>query len=199
MISRKARPSAEAVKWESDGQGQFTVEPAERSAHGTDVILHLREDSKEFLDGWRSRDIVKRYSDYIEHPVVLLQKDKDGKDKDEVLNSRQAIWLRPRSEVKPEEYTAFYRQLTGLDEEPLRVINIVAEGGATDFRALLLLPRHRGWDWMMGPEKKSSIDLYVRRVLIEHGNEQVAPPYLRFVGVVDALDLPLNVAAIPPA
>jgi molecular chaperone HtpG len=195
VISRKAGPNTEAVRWESDGQGQFTVEPAERPAHGTDVILHLREDAKEFLDAWQIRDIVKRYSDYIEHPIVLVQKDKDGKEKEEVLNSRQAIWLRPRNEVKPEEYAAFYRQLTGLDEEPLRVIHIVAEGGATDFRALLFIPRHRGWDWMMGPEKKSSVDLYVRRVLIEHGNEQVAPAYLRFVkGVVDALDLPLNVS-----
>jgi molecular chaperone HtpG len=189
VITRKAG-ATEGVRWESEGQGEFSVAPADKPSPGTDVILHLREDSKEFLDGWRIREVVKRYSDYIEHPIVLVEGDKE-----EVLNSRQAIWLRPRNEVTQEQYNAFYRQLSGLDEDPLRVIHVVAEGGATDFRALLFLPRHRGWDWMTGPEKKSGVDLYVRRVLIEHGNEQVITPYLRFVrGVVDATDLPLNVS-----
>jgi molecular chaperone HtpG len=199
VISRPAGGSlTDAVKWESDGQGQFTVEPHEKPARGTDVVLHLRDDAKEFLREYRLREIVKRYSDYIEHPVVLeVEKEKDGNKKreDETLNSRQAIWLRPRTEVKPEEYNAFYRQISNDDEEPLRTIHVVAEGGATDFRALLFVPRKRGWDWLAGPEKKSSIDLYVRRVLIQHENEQVAPPYLRFAkGVVDATDLPLNVS-----
>ena len=189
VVTRKAG-SDEAVRWESDGQGEFTVAPAERAGHGTDVILHLREDSKEFLDGWRLRDIVKRYSDYIEHPIALVEKDKE-----DVLNSRQAIWLRPRNEIKQEEYNAFYKQVSRDGEDPLRVIHVVAEGGATDFRALLFVPRHKGWDWMMGPEKKSGVDLYVRRVLIQHESEQVVPPWLRFVrGVVDATDLPLNVS-----
>lgn len=198
VISRPAGAApSDGVKWESDGQGQFSVEPHEKPTRGTDVILHLRDDAKEFLSDWRLRDVVKRYSDYIEHPIVLqVEREKDGKKpgEEQVLNSRQAIWLRPRNEVKPEEYVGFYRQITG-DDEPLRTIHVVAEGGATDFRALLFVPRKRGWDWLAGPEKKSSIDLYVRRVLIEHGNEHVAPPYLRFVkGVVDALDLPLNVS-----
>jgi molecular chaperone HtpG len=199
VLSRPAGGAAsDGVKWESDGQGQFTVEPHEKPARGTDVIVHLRADAKEFLDAWRLREIVKRYSDYIEHPIVLeVEKDKDGKKtrEDETLNSRQAIWLRPRTEVKPEEYAAFYRQVGNDDDEPLRTIHLVAEGGATDFRALLFVPRKRGWDWMAGPEKKSSVDLYVRRVLIQHENEQVVPPYLRFIrGVVDATDLPLNVS-----
>jgi molecular chaperone HtpG len=199
VLSRPAGGSvSDGVKWESDGEGQFTVEPHEKPTRGTDVILHLRDDAKEFLREYRLREIVKRYSDYIEHPVVLeVEKEKDGKKThgDETLNSRQAIWLRPRTEVKPEEYAAFYRQVSHDDEEPLRTVHVVAEGGATDFRALLFVPKKRGWDWMAGPEKKSSIDLYVRRVLIQHENEQVAPPYLRFVkGVVDATDLPLNVS-----
>ena len=196
VVSRPAGAAAsEGVKWESDGQGQFTVEPQEKPTRGTDVTLHLRDDAKEFLGEWRLREIVKRYSDYIEHPVVLATKDKDGEGKEETLNSRQAIWLRPRAEVKAEEYYAFYRQVSNDDEEPLRTIHVVAEGGATDFRALLFIPKKRGWDWLAGPEKKSGVDLYVRRVLIQHESEQVAPPYLRFVkGVVDALDLPLNVS-----
>jgi molecular chaperone HtpG len=114
---------------------------------------------------------------------------------DETLNSRQAIWLRPKSEVKPEDYTAFYKQVSHDFEDPAKTIHIAAEGGAVEFKALLFLPAKRGLDWMAGPEKKSGIDLYVRRVLIQHECEEVVPPYLRFVkGVVDCADLPLNVS-----
>src|SRR3954452_1455544 len=200
VISRPAGPAGagEAVKWESDGQGQFTVEPFEKPTRGTDVILHVREDAKEFLQSWRLRDVVKRYSDYIEHPIIAVTtEEKDGKaeQKEETLNSRQAIWLRPKSEVKPEEYNDFYRQISQDAEDPLKTIHVAAEGGAVEFRALLYLPRKRGFDWMAGPEKKSSIDLYVRRVLIQHESQELAPPYFRFVrGVVDVLDLPLNVS-----
>jgi molecular chaperone HtpG len=199
VLSRPAGGGpGDGVKWESDGQGQFTVEPHEKATRGTDVVLHLREDAKEFLSEWRLREIVKRYSDYIEHPVVTeVEREKDGKKsvEEETLNSRRAIWLRPRTELKPEDYAAFYKQISHDDAEPLKTIHVVAEGGATDYRALLFVPKQKGWDWMAGPEKKSSIDLYVRRVLIQHENEQVAPPYLRFVkGVVDATDLPLNVS-----
>ena len=198
VVSRPAG-GGEAVRWESDGQGEFTVSPAERpEGRGTDVTLHLREDAAEFLSGWRLRETVKRYSDFIEHPVLLAEsKEVDGKTevKDETLNSRQAIWLRPKSEVKPEDYTAFYKQLSHDFEDPAKTIHISAEGGAVEFKALLFLPAKRGFDWMAGPEKKSGIDLYVRRVLIQHESEEVAPPYLRFVkGVVDCADLPLNVS-----
>ena len=199
VISRAAGAGSEAVKWESDGQGAFTVEPAERPAgRGTDVTLHLREDAKEFLTTWRLREIVKRYSDYIEHPVVVdVEQEKDGNKttEEQTLNSRQAIWLRPKHEVKAEEHHAFYKQISHDDADPLRTIHVVAEGGATDFRALLYVPAKKGWDFMAGPEKKSSVDLYVRRVLIQHECEEVLPPYLRFIkGVVDAFDLPLNVS-----
>ncbi|HEX8911931.1 MAG TPA: molecular chaperone HtpG [Humisphaera sp.] len=198
VISRPAG-GGEAVRWESDGQGEYTVSPAERpEGRGTDVILHLREDATEFLTTWRLRDIVKRYSDFIEHPVVIAEvTEKDGKPetKDETLNSRQAIWLRSKSEVKPEEYTAFYKQVSHDFEDPAKTIHVSAEGGAVEFKALLFLPAKRGMDWMAGPEKKSAIDLYVRRVLIQHECEEVVPPYLRFVkGVVDCADLPLNVS-----
>ena len=159
------------MKWESDGQGQFTVEPFEKPTRGTDVILHLRDDAKEFLKSWRLRDVVKRYSDYIEHPIVAVTtEEKDGKteQKEETLNSRQAIWLRAKSEVKPEEYNDFYKQISHDADDPLKTIHVAAEGGAIEFRALLYLPKKRGFDWMAGPEKKCSIDLYVRRVLIQH-------------------------------
>jgi molecular chaperone HtpG len=178
------------VRWESDGQGEFTVEPHEKATRGTDVILHLREDAKEFLDPWRLREVVKRYSDFIDHPIVVVGEDV----KEEVANSRQAIWLRPKNEVKEEEYKEFYKQLARDAEDPLKTIHVAAEG-AMEFRALLYLPAHRGFDWMVGPERKSGIDLYVRRVLIQHECEELAPAYLRFVrGVVDSADLPLNVS-----
>ena len=199
VVSRPAGPNAdgEAVKWESDGQGQFTVQPVDKPTRGTDVILHLRDDAKEFLSPWRLREIVKRYSDYVEHPVVIdVEEEKDGQKttKEETLNSRQAIWLRPKHEIKEEEYKAFYRQISHDDADPLKTVHVAAEG-ALEFRALLYIPSNRGWDWMAGPEKKSGIDLYVRRVLIQHECEQVCPPYLRFVkGVVDSADLPLNVS-----
>lgn len=199
VISKPAGPGGEAVRWESDGQGEFSVSPAERpEGRGTDVILHLREDATEFLSPWRLREIVKRYSDYIEHPIVQAKvTEVDGKTEtsDETLNSRQAIWLRSKSEVKQEDYNAFYKQISHDFEDPARTIHISAEGGAVEFRALLFLPGKRGFDWMSGPEKKSGVDLYVRRVLIKHESEEVVPPYLRFVkGVVDCADLPLNVS-----
>lgn len=208
VISKPA-DGGEAVRWESDGQGEYSVAPAERpEGRGTDVILHLRDDAKEFLSTWRLREIVKRYSDYIEHPIVMAEtvskppKADDKEDatsetetKDSTLNSRQAIWLRPRHEVKADDLNAFYKQISHDDADPAKTIQIAAEGGAVDFRALLFVPASRGFDWMNGPEKKSSIDLYVRRVLIQHESEEVAPPYLRFVkGVVDCANLPLNVS-----
>src|SRR4051812_30672122 len=195
VISRPAGPAGagESVKWESDGQGQFTVEPFEKPTRGTDVILHLRKvtkpekkdddeadvpagdgDATEFLSPWRLRDVVKRYSDYVEHPVVVVTtEEKDGKaeTKEETVNSRQAIWLRAKSEVKPEEYNAFYKQIAHDDADPLKTIHVAAEGGAVEFRALLFIPTKRGFDWMAGPEKKGSLDLYVRRGLIPHESE----------------------------
>src|SRR5687767_2966276 len=114
VVSRAAG-ATEAVRWESDGQGEFSIEPAERDRRGTDVILHLRDDAKEFLTPWRIREIVKRYSDYIDHPIVMdVEKETDGKKEtgEDTLNSRRAIWLRPKHEIKPEEYTAFYKQIS---------------------------------------------------------------------------------------
>src|SRR5688572_4320105 len=196
VISRPAG-STEGVRWESDGQGEFGIEPAERGRRGTDVILHLREDSKEFLSPWRIREIVKRYSDFIDHPIVMdVEREKDGAKttEEETLNSRQAIWLRPKHEIKPEEYAAFYKQISRDFDEPLKTIHVAAEG-QLEFRALMFLPARRPMDFMMGPEKKSGLDLYVRRVLIQHEAEELVPPYLRFVrGVVDSADLPLNVS-----
>ena len=197
VISRSAGSAADGVKWESDGQGEFTVEAAEKATRGTDVILHLRDDDKEFLEPYRLRQIVKQYSDFIDHPVVMdAEKETDGKKttEEETLNSRKAIWLRPKSEIKQEEYDAFYKQVSRDFDEPLKTIHVVAEG-AMEFKALVFIPQHRPMDWMMGPMPKAGLDLYVKRVLIQHQCEELLPSYMRFVkGVVDSSDLPLNVS-----
>ena len=199
VISRPAGVApADGVKWESDGQGDFTVESFEKPTRGTDVIVHLREDAKEFVSPWRLREIIKKYSDFIDHPIVIdAEKETDGKKtvEEETINSRQAIWLRPKNEIKEEEYKAFYKLIARDFEDPLKTIHYAAEGGVAEFRALMYIPSHRPMDWMMGPEKKSGLDLYVRRVLIQHECEELSPIWMRFVrGVVDAADLPLNVS-----
>jgi molecular chaperone HtpG len=196
-VITRAAGSTEAVKWESDGQGEFTIEPGERASRGTDVILHLRDDAKEFLDSYRLRQIVKQYSDFIEHPVVMDVEKGEGdkkETKEETFNSRQAIWIRNKSQVQPEEYNEFYKSISHDFEDPLKVIHISAEGGATDFKALMFIPAHRPMDFFY-KEPKSGLDLYVKRVLITHECEELLPTYLRFIkGVVDAADLPLNVS-----
>jgi len=197
VLSRMAGDVTDGVKWESDGQGEFTVEPYEKPTRGTDVILHLREDAREFLKPWRLREIVKQYSDFIDHPIVMdVEKEKDGNktNEEDTLNSRKAIWLRSKSEIKQEEYDAFYKQVARDFEPPLKTIHVAAEG-AMEFKALMFIPAHRPMDWMMGAQPKAGLDLYVKRVLIQHQCEELLPVYLRFVkGVVDSSDLPLNVS-----
>jgi molecular chaperone HtpG len=197
VLSRMAGDITDGVKWESDGQGEFTVEPFEKPTRGTDVILHLREDAKEFLKPYQLRQIVKQYSDFIDHPVVMdVEKEKDGNKsiEEDTLNSRKAIWLRPKSEIKQEEYDSFYKQIARDFEAPLKTIHVAAEG-AMEFKALMFIPNHRPMDWMMGAQPKAGLDLYVKRVLIQHQCEELLPTYMRFVkGVVDSSDLPLNVS-----
>ncbi|MGA2082036.1 MAG: molecular chaperone HtpG [Holophaga sp.] len=196
VVSRAAG-QPEAVRWASDGLGEFTVEPAEKPGRGTDVTLHLKEDEKEFLEAWRLRNVVKQFSDFIEHPVVMdveqTGEGEAGKLAEETLNSRKALWLRSRSDVTEDEHNAFYRQIANDFEDPVRVIHYAAEG-ALDFKALLYIPRHKSVDLQFA-EAKVGPRLYVNRVLIMDHCEQLLPPYLRFVkGVVDCSDLPLNVS-----
>ena len=185
-----------ATKWVSDGQGAYTVEDAEKPSRGTDVILRLKEDAAEFLDSWKLRSLVKKFSDFIEHPVVMdVEEETDGKKetKEETLNSRKAIWLRNKSEVKPEEYQEFSKQITHDDEAPAATIHYSAEG-KTEFKVLCFIPAKKpmSMDW---EEPTAGLKLYVQRVLIMERCEQLLPFWLRFVkGVVDSSDLPLNVS-----
>ena len=184
------------MKWESDGQGEFTVEPLRKETRGTEVILHLKNDEKEFLDPWRVRQIVRKFSDFIEHPVVMdVEKEEEGKKSvvEETLNSRKAIWLRSKSEVTEEEYAEFYKQISGDHEKPAKVIHYTVEG-QQEFRVLLFIPAHRPLAFEWG-EVKVGPRLYIQRVLIMDHCEALLPTWLRFVtGVVDSSDLPLNIS-----
>jgi molecular chaperone HtpG len=196
VVSRMAGPAADGVRWESDGQGEFTVERVDKAARGTDVILHLKEEDRDFLQPWRIRQVVKQYSDFIEHPVVMdVEKEEKGRKvtTEETLNARKALWLRPRAEVTPQQYNDFYKHVSHGHQDPARVIHYVAEG-VLEFRALLYIPAHRPLDMFWG-ESRKGLQLYIQRVLILDDWEAMLPPYLRFVkGVVDSPDLPLNVS-----
>ncbi len=188
----------EAVRWESNGEEEFTLGESDRKTQGTTVTLYLKNDEKQFLEQWRISTIVKKYSDFIEHPIKMLEtgKDKDGKEttEDKTLNSQKAIWLRPESEVKPEEYDAFYQHLSGDYGKPLARINYSAEG-TSEFKALLFLPEKKPWGFEMPGAKARNLHLYIRRVFISDDCKGLIPEYLRFVsGVVDSSDLPLNIS-----
>lgn len=195
VISRAA--GQPAVKWESTGEGEFTVEEAQRAGRGTDVILHLKTDCKEFLDEWTIRSIVKKYSDFVEHPIVLDVEKTDEKGvksvAEETINSQKAIWLKKRGEVTEAEHAEFYKHLSHDFEAPAKTIHYSAEGHL-EFKALLYLPAKRPADFLWADSKRG-LHLYIRRVLIMDNCEALLPQYLRFVkGVVDAADLPLNVS-----
>jgi len=204
VISRKAgQKGAKGVKWESTADGSFSVEDTDKETKGTDVILKLKDDARHFLDEWEIRRIVRKYSDYIEHPIVMdVEREKESEIKkgekyrtveEETLNSRKALWLRDRSEITPEEYNEFYKHVSHDFLDPLKVIHYRAEG-TSEFTALLYIPSHRPFDifykdFRIGPT------LYVKRVQIMDHCEDLIPPYLRFIrGVVDSSDLPLNVS-----
>ncbi|MFC1544766.1 molecular chaperone HtpG [Gemmatimonadota bacterium] len=187
--SLSAVPDSEPVKWVSSGGGDFSVDKGDRQTRGTEVVLELSEDARDFLQRWRIEEIVHKFSDFIEHPVVLALPDGE----EVVLNQRKAIWLRPQSEVSDEEYAEFYKHLSRDSEEPARIIHFVAEG-LLEYRAILFVPAHVPFGMQWSPES-AGLQLYVRRVFITDDFDKLLPGYLRFVrGVVDSSDLPLNVS-----
>ena len=204
VISRKAGVSdKKGIKWESEIDGSFTVEDVEKENKGTDVILHLKEEEKKYLDEWEIRSTVKKYSDFIEHPVVMdvereeeskLDKTKKVKVKEEeTLNSRKAIWLKNKSDITEDEYNEFYKHVSHDFTDPAKVVHYKAEG-ASEFTSLLYIPSMRPVD-IYYKEYKVGPTLYVKRVKIIDHCEALIQPYLRFVkGVVDSSDLPLNVS-----
>ncbi len=204
VISRKAGAGdKKGIKWESGADGSFTVEDVEKANKGTDVTLHLKEDEKNYLDEWEIKSTVKKYSDFIEHPVVMdVEREEESKlDKtkkvkvteEETLNSMKAIWLKSKSEITEADYNDFYKHVSHDFTDPAKVLHYKAEG-ASEFTSLLYIPSMRPAD-IYYKEYKVGPTLYVKRVKIIDHCEELIPPYLRFVkGVVDSSDLPLNVS-----
>jgi molecular chaperone HtpG len=199
VLSRKAG-SATGVRWVSQGKGEFTIEDIDRPERGTEVVLHLRDDAEEFLEEFRLRTIVRKYSDFIEHPVQMESTRTEGEGDDaktvtemETINSRQALWLRPADEVTDGEHEEFYRKISHDFRAPARHVHFAAEG-TLEYRALLYLPAEKPMDFMW-TEPKAGLQLYIQRVFIMDQCEELMPLYLRFVkGIVDSSDLPLNVS-----
>jgi molecular chaperone HtpG len=187
VTSRKAG-AQEAWRWTSDGKGEFTVEAGEREKRGTTIVLYLREDAAEYVEPSRLREIVKTYSDHVALPIVL-----DHKGKEETLNAASALWMRPKSEIKPEQYAEFYHHVGHAGDEPWLTLHWRAEG-RIEYTGLLFIPSAKPFD-LFDPLRKHRLKLYVRRVFITDDCQDLLPPWLRFVrGVVDSEDLPLNVS-----
>jgi molecular chaperone HtpG len=193
VVSRKAGTDT-AHRWVSDGQEGFSIEPAERAEQGTTLVLHLKEDQSEFLDEYKLRSLIERYSDYISHPIELLkQDDKSDEQKIDQLNRASALWQRNPKDVTLEQYQEFYKHLTHDWEPPVSYRHFQVEGTQM-FTGLLFLPKHPPFD-LFDPSSKHGVRLHVQRVLIMENSEELLPKWLRFLrGVVDSEDLPLNVS-----
>lgn len=188
VLSKRA-DADEAVRWESDGQGEFVVEPSFKQDRGTEVILHLREDDREFLEPFRLQSIVRKYSDHIGLPIRM----RNDKDELETLNQARAFWTRSKSELKDEDYQQFYQHLAHDFEPALGWAHHRVEGNL-EYTSLLYIPTRAPFD-LWDREQARGVQLYVKRVFIMDRAAELLPSYLRFVqGLVDTADLPLNVS-----
>lgn len=218
VVSRKAGEE-KAWRWESTGDGTYSIDEASRDHQGTSVTLHLKVENKDekageddehhevqdFATEWTIRDIVRKYSDFVAYPIRMrverhkrVGEGKDAKDEttieDATLNSMKAIWMRPEKEITEDEHKEFYKHLSRDWNDPLKWVMFKAEGTTNEFRSLLYIPTKAGHDLYM-PEAERGVNLYIKRVFIMHDCKDLVPEYLRFVrGVVDAEDLPLNIS-----
>ncbi len=201
LVTRRAGLTPEhGVRWESTGEGSYTVETVEKATRGTDVILHLRPDEDDLLSGYRLRDILRKYSDHIAVPILMKKEQWDSEakkqvatDEDEQVNRASALWARPKSDITEEQYHELYRHVAHDMDAPLAYTHAKVEG-RQEFTLLLYLPARAPFD-LGDREHRRGVKLYVRRVFIMDDAEQLMPAYLRFVrGVVDSNDLPLNVS-----
>jgi len=191
LVTRRAGLGPEhGVRWESTGQGDYSIETINKPDRGTEVTLHLRQGEDEFLDGWRLREIIRKYSDHITLPILMQKQDGEG---EETINRASALWARPKGEIKQEEYDEFYKHVSHDFEDPLAYVHTRVEG-KQEYISLLYIPRHAPFD-LWDRDMRHGIKLYVRRVFVMDDAEQLMPAYLRFVrGVIDSADLPLNVS-----
>ena len=201
VTSRKAGADA-AFRWKSAGKGEYSVDPAEKASHGTEVKLFLNDEGEEYLSRWKVEDILKKYSNHVAYPIHLVSmeseyddkgKEKGKKEKDEQINSASALWRKPKSSLKDEDYIEFYKALSGSDESPLHWLHTKAEG-TVEYDTLFYIPEKAPFD-MYRADYRPGVKLYVRRVFITDDDKELLPTYLRFVrGVIDSEDLPLNVS-----
>ena len=211
-VTLKTRPagSDESWTWESSGGGTYEISEGGRDKRGTEITLHLNESSRDYIVEFKLRQIIKKYSDFVEYPIVMditrdeTPVDDEGKPEEgaekqttiteETLNSMKAIWMRPKSEVKKEEYNEFYKHVSRDYTDPLKTIHYSAEG-KIEFKALLYLPSRAPFDMFQQEGTRHGIHLYVKRIFIMDNCEALLPRYLRFAkGVVESNDLPLNVS-----
>lgn len=194
LVTHKAGTEGHGTRWESAGEGTFTIDDAPDAPVGTTITLHLRPKDEDdalydYTDEWKIKEIVKRYSDFISFPIRKVSADGEG----ETLNSMKALWARPRSEVTDEEYHQFYRHISHDWTDPLEIINMKAEG-TFEYEALLFIPARAPHD-LFQRDARRGLQLYVKRVFIMDDSKELIPDYLRFVkGVVDAADLSLNIS-----
>ncbi len=189
VVSRRAG-GTEAWRWESDGKGVFTIEPASRDTRGTTIVLNMKDDAVEFLSEGRIATIVKTYSDHIPFPIKIAG---EGEDYPKQLNAAAALWTRNKSEIDEQQYTEFYHHVSHAFDDPWATIHFRAEG-VIEYAGLIFIPTMRPFD-LFHPERKSKLKLYVKRVFITDECEDLVPSWLRFLrGVIDSQDLPLNVS-----
>ena len=189
VVTRRAGSEEGAVAWESSGESTYTLCDAEKDGHGTDVIIHLKEEEAGYAEPWQARALIKKYSDFIAFPIYLP--DEGGKE--EAVNQTKPLWRRAASEVSAEQYEEFYSQALGGFGKPLCTLHSNAEG-VLEYSSLMFIPAQGGFD-MFSFERKHGVKLYVKRVFIMDNCKELLPEYLRFVrGVVDSEDLPLNVS-----
>jgi molecular chaperone HtpG len=201
LLTRRAGlPPDEGVRWESRGEGDYTIEAQRRDTHGTDVILRLRADNDDLLSGTRLRSILRKYSDHITVPILMKREQWDADKKaqvvtaeDEQVNQASALWARPKSEITDEQYQEFYKHVSHDFEAPLAYSHARVEG-RHEYTQLLFIPQRAPFD-LWNRDSRHGIKLYIRRVFVMDDAEQLMPAYLRFVrGIIDSSDLPLNVS-----
>ncbi len=197
---RAGLPASEGIRWESTGEGDFTVEKIDRAQRGTDITLHLREGEDDFLTNWRLKAIIRKYSDHVSLPIQMLKEEWDNEAKTmktgtelETVNQANALWARNKADITDEQYREFYKHITHDVNDPLTWTHNKVEG-RTEYNQLLYIPKEAPFD-LWDRNKRGGIKLYVKRVFIMDDAEQLMPVYLRFVrGVIDSNDLPLNVS-----
>ncbi len=190
---RAGDPASAGVRWTSDGGGEYLIETVELADRGTTITLHLRDEDKEFVEDFRIRGIISKYSDHISLPIEMHPQDEDTKEEWEAINSGSALWSRPKNEITAEEYERFYTTLSYDSEAPLATLHNRVEG-TLEYTSLFFIPKKAPFD-LWDREQRHGINLYVRRIFIMDDAKYLMPSFLRFVrGVVDASDLPLNVS-----